>query len=628
MSVVGPPAPEGSASSNATDRRRGRRLAGRLMIGAGILLLLSVGWVSFRAYQAYHHLQAASSEVSQLQRQISGADLLSGTALDAAGATSLAARLSADAGAAAAATHDPLYRIAGVIPWIGPNLRAVSDIAKSVDDIARGAVTPLLHLAGTLDASSLAPKGGAIDLAPLVAASGPAQTANTVMLAAQARMRNVDRNALVGPVANAVSQLSEKLDKVEPTVQSVARLLRLVPPMLGADGQRRYLLVFQNLAEARSTGGIFGSYAVVTVTDGKVVIAGQGAASRSLGPFNAPVEELGAAATGLYSDLMATDPQDVNFTPDFPTAAALFAKMYRTSSGQPVDAVVAVDPVAVSYMLTGTPAIDLGDGLTLTADNAAKVLLSDIYRKFPTGSDSPARDAFLARATAQVFGRLLGGQIPPRTILDGVEKAATQRRLMVWSSRPAEENDLRATAVGGQITPADNPLAPELGVFINDGTGTKLSFYLDRSIKVTPTTCTPDQRQTVQVAVVMHYGAPTAGLPEYVLGSGVSTVPPYTLRTNVLFFSPAGGQVSAVQADGVPLPMLSGGDHGRSVGVATVVQKPGSTVVVTATVTTARLDALPSGVAIHPEVVTTPGVGDTPVSKASFPVCGIRGPKT
>ena len=234
-------------------------------------------------------------------------------------------------------------------------------------------------------------------------------------------MNKIDRSALVGPVANAVGQFSQKLNKVQPTVSAAARLLRLVPPMLGANGQRRYLVVFQNLAEARSTGGIFGSYAVVTVNNGKVTIVGQGAGSRTLGPFSAPVDKLSGAANGLYSSRMATDPQDVNFTPDFPTAAGLFAKMYTASSGQPVDGVLAIDPVAISYLLAGSPAIDIGDGMELTSHNVAKVLLSDIYTKFPTGSSSPARDAFLANATGKVFWQPARRQVQPKAMINGLE---------------------------------------------------------------------------------------------------------------------------------------------------------------------------------------------------------------
>ncbi len=62
-----------------------------------------------------------------------------------------------------------------------------------------------------------------------------------------------------------------------------ASAARLLPPMLGADGPRDYLVVFQNLAEPRATGGMFGSFAVVHTDQGKVTVLDEGTPTRTLG---------------------------------------------------------------------------------------------------------------------------------------------------------------------------------------------------------------------------------------------------------------------------------------------------------------------------------------------------------
>ena len=148
-----------------------------------------------------------------------------------------------------------------------------------------------------------------------------------------------------------------------------ARIARLLPPMLGSEGPRTYLVVFQNPAELRATGGIFGSYALVNADHGKIIIKEQGASSRTLGFFDPPVATLTPNQIELYSELMAQYPMDVNFTPDYPTAARLFAEMYRLRKGTAVDGVLALDPVALSYTLKGAPPIDVGDGVNITSDN-------------------------------------------------------------------------------------------------------------------------------------------------------------------------------------------------------------------------------------------------------------------
>lgn len=74
----------------------------------------------------------------------------------------------------------------------------------------------------------------------------------------------------------------------------------------------------------------------------------------------------------LYSPVLARYPQDVNLSPDFPTAAALFAKMYTDRTGTAVDGVVAIDPVALSYLLEGTGPVEVGDGVVLTSDTVSR----------------------------------------------------------------------------------------------------------------------------------------------------------------------------------------------------------------------------------------------------------------
>ena len=59
-------------------------------------------------------------------------------------------------------------------------------------------------------------------------------------------------------------------------------------------------------------------------------------------PAPAPIEEI----TGTNLVL-----SDSNWSPNFPTSAALAAEFYTRATGQSVDGVINVDPVALSYVL-------------------------------------------------------------------------------------------------------------------------------------------------------------------------------------------------------------------------------------------------------------------------------------
>jgi len=412
-----------------------------------------------------------------------------------------------------------------------------------------------------------------------------------------------------------VDSLSSKLDAAADVTGPGARIARLVPPMLGGDKPRTYLMVFQNLAEPRATGGIFGSFALIQADHGKVSILQQGASSRTLGFFDPPVAELTENQKHLYSELMAQYPQDVNFTPDFATAAPLFAEMYRLRTGTTVDGVMSIDPVALSYALKGTAPIDIGEGFTITADNVVPILLSTAYQQFDE-KDQNARDDFLAHGTGMAFSEVMSGRGDSAVIFDGLRQAASERRILIYSTNPTEQADLAQTNLAGGLD--ENPGSPSIGVFLNDGTAAKLGYYLSNEVKVTQGQCRADGRRELDVAVTMHYDAPSSGLPAYVTGA-IPQGQPYILKTNVLAFAPLGGGVVGATRDGHDIGIGRGQDHLREVGTATIAMNPGTSTVVTFTVLS------PSGgdpsASVTPGLMLTPGVKPWEVSVEPYQPC-------
>lgn len=59
--------------------------------------------------------------------------------------------------------------------------------------------------------------------------------------------------------------------------------------MLGGDGPRHYLLMFQNNAEERASGGNPASMAMITVDDGRVTLGRQASSSDFPHPYDKPV---------------------------------------------------------------------------------------------------------------------------------------------------------------------------------------------------------------------------------------------------------------------------------------------------------------------------------------------------
>jgi hypothetical protein len=582
------------------------------MLGVGVFLLLSVFWVAYRSYEAYDHLAAAADDVSALQTELENF-----TDPDTARAAQTVQRLQQETAGARSAVNDPIFRLATWTPVLGANLDALREVTLTVDSLATDVMPSLVDISATLQPSEVAPKNGAINLAPIEQISPVLQKADAAVVAARDRVAAIDRSAVVQPVADAVQSLATKLDSAEDVTGPAARIARLLPPMLGSQGPRNYLVVFQNPAELRATGGIFGSYALVKADRGKITVVEQGASSRTLGFFDPPVAQLPPNQIELYSQLMAQYPMDVNFTPNYPTAAPLFIEMFRLRKGVTVDGVLALDPVALSYTLKGTPPIAVGDGISVSADNLVSVLLSTAYKKFDKDPDQAGRDAFLANATSTVFTTVMSGKGNPTSIINGIRKAVNERRVLMYSTDPAEQADIAATSVSGTLTPDDGP--PSVGVFFNDGTAAKLGYYLRNEVHVTEGACRSDGRRELRVRVAMNYDAPRSGLPAYVTGS-LPVGSTYRLQTNVLVFAPVGGGVVGADRDGATIAIGRGEDQSRNVGTSTVLLTPGESTELTFTVLTAAGGSGDSS-ETPPSLVVTPGVHPTKTSVADYRTC-------
>jgi hypothetical protein len=130
------------------------------------------------------------------------------------------------------------------------------------------------------------------------------------------------------------------------TLDAAENASTLAPAMLGSETKRRYLLLIQNNAEIRASGGIPGALAEVTADRGRLSL-GQQATAVGLGPFVPPVA-VDPQQKDIYSVRLGKFVQDVNLTPDFPTTASVVKQMWETRNpGETLDGVISIDPVAL-----------------------------------------------------------------------------------------------------------------------------------------------------------------------------------------------------------------------------------------------------------------------------------------
>jgi hypothetical protein len=587
--------------TGARGRRRSRRglIVRRTLLAALVLaclLSLGGGWLGLRGWQARGHLTSASDLARDLTAQV-----LAG---DTGQARRTLAALQQQTAAARSATGDPAWRGAGHLPYGGSDLAVTHDLAAAVDDLARRAFPPLL----TLNPAALLPTAGRLDVAALRDMAPALGSADTVVQEVRRRFEAVPVVGLRAPVAEAVQRFRSELDQLAGLTGSAHRAAALLPPLLGAGGPRTYLLVSQNLAELRATGGIWGAFAVIRADGGKVQIVKQGSFGSELPSFEHPVLPLSKEMRSLYTDLPALFPADVNLTPHFPTAAALYREMYRRGSGTTVDGVLAADPVVVSYLLQAIGPVNVPTHAPLASTTAVRTLLSDTYRT----SDPQAQDRYFAASALAVFNAVLQRPIQPRALLAALDRSIEERRILFWSARPEEQASVADTRLSGVLPEQES--VPTVGVFLNDGSGAKLGYYLTHSAALTVGDCRRDGRRELRLQVTLSSTAPKSGLSKSVLGLSLAG-DPYTARTLVYLFGPARGSVVSARLDGTAVAVGGGAERNRQVGVVNVDLAPGHTRVLEATLLT------PANAGGTADLWLTPGVTPWTTQIKSAPSC-------
>ena len=288
---------------------------------------------------------------------------------------------------------------------------------------------------------------------------------------------------LAPPIRQAVAQFDRRYAQAAAALP----LLPLVNLLVG-NGTASYLVMQQDPAELRPTGGFIGSVAFLDFDHGTM---------RPFNPVDVEVIDgphhrrvLGVVGAPNYVPPPAPlrrvlDPgdswelRDENFSPDFPTSARLAESLLQRETGRRVQGVIAVDPYLVADLLTITGPVRVPQtGDVLTAQNFFETTLRRVeLHRGPT-----PRKSFLTEATGAVLDRFKTmpaaswSQIP--TVL---EQACRTKHVQAYFDDPAAEAVATQYGCGGQV-----PVFRQDGLLVVDTnlSSNKDDFWISRSFRL------------------------------------------------------------------------------------------------------------------------------------------------
>lgn len=538
------------------------------------LLVLSVffiSWLGYEGYQAKSNLEQAKISATQTKDA-----LLSSMPDDAARFAEIS---QFHARQAQRATHSLPWNAAAAIPLLGSPLKTTQQMSDVVVGLADNVLLPGAKMGGGLSPDKMI-DGNRLNL-KLLSAEQPRLTELAAAAAdLDAQAQAIARPSYFSPVTAARSQLQDQTSRLAQLLANTAIGAALAPSMMGGDGPRTYLMAFQNNAEARGTGGLLGGFGVVRFDNG-IPSVDMLAPNTELKEASATVD-LGPEFETSYGWMDPfTDYRNSNLSPHFPYAAEIWKSMWDKQSGTPVDGVITVDPVALSYVLGALGPVTLPDGELITQGNVVELTQSTAYVRFapldraPDGMSPkdlkwynllpPAdrdwynksyaaglRKKYLQEIANAVVTKMTSRLDDPHKLIKALGKAVSEGRIAVWSAHPEEQELLEQTPLS-HIVPDDD--APYAQVVINNLAGNKMDYYLEREIEYAADGCKGDRRNST-ITVRLTNTATNPQLPDYVSGlQGLAsefsiTAPKGTMVTSVRVIATKGSALIGVTTNG------------------------------------------------------------------------------
>ena len=291
--------------------------------------------------------------------------------------------------------------------------------------------------------------------------------------------------------------------------KEISAVISGAPQLLGYLYPQQYLVVTQNSAEARGTGGILGALAIVEFDKGKLKVLQANSniifPSERRTPIEMPEE---------FVALYGNDPgifQNSNLSPHFPYGAEIWMALWERKYGGSLDGVIAVDPTALSYILESTGPVRLEDGEVITSENVVYKTLSEAYKRFE--DDNFERKEYLVRMMRAVFTKIEKQKFKRLEFAHQIERAILANRLLVYSRDVATQQKIAPTRLAGHMSLDPNN---EFRAVIKNTDASKLDYYLDREVKIESLACQGVTLSRISVKVT-HTLENGEGLPAYVL---------------------------------------------------------------------------------------------------------------
>ncbi len=264
--------------------------------------------------------------------------------------------------------------------------------------------------------------------------------------------RLVNMLSFLGLPPQRVKDYREQVAGARTEINQLKDLLAVSEEIIPGEGKRKtYLVVLQNSAELRPTGGFIGSYALVNFDFGKMsgfkiydVYSADGQLRGQIQPPDEILHYLGQPSWFM---------RDANWAADWPLTARRLEWFLEKETGVVVDGVVGLDLGAIQKVLGATGPILLGDSqTTVTRENFfEKAEYASEINFFP-GSDQ--KPQFLSQVAQGIFSKLtVEKDLDWIALGQAIQEAVIQKDVLVYFNSAVAQKVMAENDWSGSIVP-------------------------------------------------------------------------------------------------------------------------------------------------------------------------------
>lgn len=290
------------------------------------------------------------------------------------------------------------------------------------------------------------------------------QISSSELTEAENDLEKVNMDDLPSETRKKFATLKNSLPMVNSSLKNFLDYSQIFLDVLGYNGPRKYLFLFENNQEMRATGGFIGSYGILDISSGRVkklfvddIYNPDGQLKARVIP-PAPIQKMSAVWTM----------HDANWFPDFPTSAEKVAWFYEKTGGPTVDGVIAITPELLRDLLKITGPIDMPEyDVTIDSDNFIEKTQQEVEVDYEKDLNQPKK--FVADLTPKILDKVMSekGITSVMNTLKSFDTALSEKHLLLYSRNYNIQKLISDQKWSGEILNTDKDYLSVINTNIN-----------------------------------------------------------------------------------------------------------------------------------------------------------------